>query len=561
MILAAVLIGAIALSDAAAPDACTDLSSHDLETLARFQFAQNTRVDSAELPVSRAVRVGKVRVVRQPIFDADNPAEDRWLYRAADALHMDTRESVIRRVVLFSEGERVEVTDLVESERILRQKPYLYDARVLPRRLCGDVLDVDIVTRDVWTLNPRVELSRSGGDDSFGIGLTDANIFGTGSELSAGYSADEDRKGVDLFYYDPNVAGSRVSLTGFFSDNDDGDRQYVDVRHPFYALDVPYSIGALVDFVDEEDGLYFRNREFAEFRRQVRHIGASGGISLGRRDAHVRRLLMGYRVEDHEFAPLPGRPAPLPFPQDRRFGYPFIGFESVEDEYAVAVNVDRIQRTEDLFVGERVLVELGYSNGTLGGDEARRAVFRLSYQDTKYAIGRDLLKFGANARGYWNFDADEEEEFVARAFADYRRRQGERFSFAAALSVTYTSNLFADQQLLLGGETGLRGYPSRYQWGDRSFVLNLEERYFSDVYLWRLIRLGYAAFIDVGRAWFPGDPDSDAYGVLANVGVGLRLESTRTRRDRLYHIDVGVPLVDGVDADAVQLSFTVKSQL
>ncbi|NJN51653.1 MAG: hypothetical protein HC809_07590 [Gammaproteobacteria bacterium] len=65
----------------------------------------------------------------------------------------------------------------------------------------------------------------------------------------------------------------------------------------------------------------------------------------------------------------------------------------------------------------------------------------------------------------------------------------------------------------------------------------------------------------MGRAWFPGDPDDDGYGVLANVGVGLRLESTRTRRDRIFHLDLGVPLVDGPEVDAVQLSFTVKSQL
>lgn len=554
---------AAAMLSTADPDgaSCQDLTEHDANSLARYEFTEPSMVGGFARRAKERLQIGEVRIVRQPIFDATNPDEDRWLYRSADALHADTGEAVIRQVILFAEGATVTVAELIESERILRAKPYLFDARVLPRRLCGQTLDVDVVTRDVWTLLPRIDVSRSGGDDRFGIGLSDVNILGAGRELSAGYSSNEDRKGVDLFYYDPNVARSRVSLGALVADFDDGSRQFIELRRPFYALDVPYAIGGTFDRVDQEEGLYFRNEEYAEFQRRYTQYGVSGGVSFGRRHDRVRRLLMGYRYEEHTFSEIAGQTPPLPFPQDRTFAYPWIGFESVEDEYEVAVNVDRIARTEDLYVGERMFAEFGYSSDALGGDDARRGVYRIGYQDSLRPDDRHLFTFGASGRGYWNFDSNEEEELIARAFGNYRHQQTERFSFASAIEFVYTSNLFDDQQLLLGGDTGLRGYPSRYQAGDRRFVVSFEERFFSDVYLMRLLRVGYAAFIDVGRSWFPGEPDTDEYGVLANVGLGLRLESTRTRRDRILHIDLAVPLVEGRDVDSVQLSFTVKSQL
>ena len=55
------------------------------------------------------------------------------------------------------------------------------------------------------------------------------------------------------------------------------------------------------------------------------------------------------------------------------------------------------------------------------------------------------------------------------------------------------------ESVLLGGDNGLRGYPLRYQAGESRSLLSLGERFFTDFYPWRLFRVGYAAFLDVGR--------------------------------------------------------------
>ena len=45
-----------------------------------------------------------------------------------------------------------------------------------------EVITVDVVTRDVWSLYPRLDATSAGGDAEYGIGLTDVNLLGTGRE-------------------------------------------------------------------------------------------------------------------------------------------------------------------------------------------------------------------------------------------------------------------------------------------------------------------------------------------------------------------------------------------
>ena len=62
----------------------------------------------------------------------------------------------------------------------------------------------------------------------------------------------------------------------------------------------------------------------------------------------------------------------------------------------------------------------------------------------------------------------------------------------ASLSGLYGYNLDVDNLVQLGGDTGLRGYPLRYQGGDKRALLTVEQRCFTDWYPFRLFRVGGA---------------------------------------------------------------------
>ena len=60
--------------------------------------------------------------------------------------------------------------------------------------------------------------------------------------------------------------------------------------------------------------------------------------------------------------------------------------------------------------------------------------------------------------------------------------------------------------------------------------------------LWRLLDVGAAAFIDVGRVWGPNPVGAPNLGWLRDVGVGLRLGNSRSSLGNVIHIDLSAPL-------------------
>ena len=114
--------------------------------------------------------------------------------------------------------------------------------------------------------------------------------------------------------------------------------------------------------------------------------------------------------------------------------------------------------------------------------------------------------------------------------------------------------------MVLGGFTGTRAFENEFQAGDRRVLLTLEERLYTDIHLFNLLRLGGAVFMDVGRAWEPGVNDGLEDDWLADVGFGLRLASSKAASDRIAHLDFAFPLTNQNDpsVDKVLIAFTVK---
>tara|TARA_Y100001933_G_scaffold94186_2_gene95014 strand:+ start:7106 stop:8839 length:1734 start_codon:yes stop_codon:yes gene_type:complete len=543
---------------------CEPLTGLDEEALATYRF-ESGREPWQPLPPDADYQLGEITVVRQDVFER----ADNWLQRQANRYHVRTRERVVLSVLPMRSGERVDARLLAEAERLLRAKNYLYDARVIPRRRCGDVLDIYVVTRDVWTLMPRVSVTRAGGETDLGLGVGDTNVAGLGKTLALGFDRDEDRRGWSLSASDPNIRDSRWAADLFVVDNDDGELLAASLRRPFFALDTRRYFRLDGSRFDREEGLYYLGDEIWEYRAETESARVAAGWSPGLRGRFVNRFLLGVAVEDHRFELPPTLLAAFPDITDpeRRFVYPFIGYQNLEDDYDKRVNVDRVRRTEDLALGRSVYVELGYSSDATGGD-GEYLVGRVNVGDAAWLTPRQLLTGRAWANGYFDLDADRSENLFLGVLAEYRYRHATKWSLAVRASAAALKNPTLDRQLLLGGSDGLRGYPNRYQIGDRRFLVTVEERYYSNIYPLRMFRLGAAAFVDAGRAWYedeappwlPAD-DGSHRDELVNVGLGLRLESTRTRGDAIIHLDVAMPLRDGPGVRDVEVTLTAKQTL
>jgi hypothetical protein len=501
--------------------------------------------------------IGEIEFEILDVFDPDNPKERNWFFRAANTLHVKTRKRVIRRLLLFREGDPYSGRVLAESERLLRETEYLFDVRILPVAYDEDNrVRVRVVTRDVWTLQVGLSFGRSGGENGYSIGLSDSNILGLGKDVKLQRSENVDRTSNLYRYIDPNLAGTRWRLLLGYQDNSDGFQRQLGIGRPFFSLDTRRSGQFNLLNFDRVDSLYTLGEIRDRFRQVEDHYDAGAGFSRGLVRGATRRWTAGLTYERDRFYAAPGYPPSPEQPEDRLLVYPWIGFQYVEDEHTKLRNLDRIERTEDVNVGVEASVRLGWSSQNFGADRDQLVLFS-SLRSGFLPGPRQLILVGGHASG--RFGRDHSENVLVGGQARYDLRTFGRHDFHVAASVDVADNLDGENQLLLGGDSGLRGYPLRYQEGDRRYLVTIEQRFYMPWQVLRLVNIGAAVFFDAGVAWFAGSRgDAFELGLLRDVGFGLRLASTRSSRGAMVHVDVAFPLDGDETIDRVQYLVTAR---
>lgn len=510
--------------------------------------------DDATLVASGAV-IGRITVRALDIFDPDLQEENRLAFRLANRLHRTTQPHVVREHLLFRTGDPYSPRVLEESERLLRGASFFYDARVRPIAYVDNQVEIEVLTRDVWTLSVSGGFSRKGGENSTRFGVSDSNVLGSGKDLTFRRTSDVDRTAYLYRYRDSHLMGSRFDLLMSFSDNSDGNVAQFALERPFFSFDTKWAAGVRAVDEDRVDPLYGGGEVRARFRHRRRAAEASAGLSRGLVNGRAHRWRVGFTAEQDRFETVPDDPLSLVMPQNRDLSYPWIGYSSVQESFIEVYDLDRLQRTEDVNLGREIDCRLGWSSPLFGGDLGQW-VYRGSVRGGfRLGDGQLLLYSG---RGEGRYLGNEPRNLIAGATTRYYLRDRRGSVFFVAFSLDLGEHLDLDTQLLLGGDNGLRGYPLRFVEGDRRYLLTIEQRLYTDWHLFRLVHVGGAIFFDAGRAWFERGSGHEDLGILKDVGIGLRLGSSRSARASLVHLDLAMPLDAGRGSRDVQFLITTK---
>jgi hemolysin activation/secretion protein len=540
--LRAVLVAVIALAGAGAGWAqdgtasAAAASDAPLPTLEELQAAGAT--------------IGEIRIVVGNIFDTSDPREDKALFRGANSLHIATRPGVIERRLLFKRGDRLTVHAIEESERLLRSARYLYDVRIRPVAYRDGVVDLEVATRDTWTLYPSISASRSGGANKAEVSINEVNLFGTGSAVSFGYFKDVDRSGRSLDFSNDNLFGRWTALQFSIARNSDGSKDAVSVVRPFFELDARWTAGLKALSDDRLEPVYTAGEQTSEYRARERSAEAFGGWSRGLIDGWVQRYTLGFSLQDNAYQFEPGRVPPPNLPPDEKLVGPYFRYQVVEDRYQKTENRNQMGRPEYFAIGLNSTLQLGWASTDFGS-----SYDALLYQGT-ISRGFELLDdhtLLAAARIDGQYTGGEVRRQQVGASAQYFLPHHRRWVFYASMAGDVLTNPDPSDILYLGGDNGLRGYPLRYQSGTQRALLTLEERLYTGAFPWRLFRIGAAAYVDVGRAWGGSNTNTANPGWLANLGIGLRFFSVRTGFGNVLHLDLAFPVNPTSDIDSVQL--------
>jgi hypothetical protein len=529
---------------------------------ARAQSDTRSLPSLRELEAAGAV-IGEIRLKTLDIFDLNDPRENNWLFNAANWLHIQSRPSIIRRQLLFASGERLSVHAIEETERLLRGNQYLYEAEIRPVAWRDGVVDLEVRTRDTWSLQPGAKVSYAGGTSSGGISLRDYNLFGTGTNFSIARrsssevsSAGGTRSAVDLEISYPFAFDGHTTIAYGQSNFDEGSSRFLTVNRPFYALDSRWAAGAAASRDDRVISSYAGGVVAAQYRRRQDSAYALLGGSRGLIGGWAHRVSGGLRYEDDAYGAEPGLVGPAQLPVDRTLVVPFVRYEAVQDDFRLVKNLDQIARPEYLALGWHTTLEFGRAARALGSTQVI-SQYSASLSKGVRVAGDGALLTSASLSGEYAAGATDRERLSASA--RYYQRRGSSTVSYLAIAADATNFSDATQYLSLGGEVGLRGYPTNYQLGARRVLFTAERRFYSDWYPFRLIRVGGAVFYDIGRAW--GGPYENAFGKhwAADVGFGLRLLSARSATGTTLHVDLAFPVEREPGVKAYQFSFQSKT--
>jgi len=483
--------------------------------------------------------IGEIRIDNQNIFDLSDPRENNFLYRLANDLHIRTRQSVIRRQLLFNSGEPVSVQRIDETERLLRENRYLYEVRIRPIAYHDGVVDIEVVTRDTWTLDPGLGFSRKGGDNKSTLGLKELNLFGTGTAIEWERTT-VDEGYVDAFQFNNNhLFGSRVRLNYAYEDRYDGKGQFAALVRPFYSLETHWAAGVEGSTVDQLVSAYTDDTLTSQYQRNTDAVGIFGGWSEGLVDGWTRRYFVGLDYLETNYELVPGQPPPAELPADEIRVSPYLRYQVIENEFEKTTNRREIGRVEYFRLGFASDIKLGYAATALGS--TRPVWSYLASVSKGWSMSGDRILVAAGSVAGLYADGNSEDQLLAGA-VQYFIPQSNRAQTFFGLAVDAATDVDESNQLLLGGDNGLPGYPTGYQSGDRRVLLNIEQRVYTNWFPFRLFRVGGAVFFDTGRAWGGEFSNAEKPGWLADVGFGLRIFSVRSAFGSVFHVDVAFPI-------------------
>jgi hypothetical protein len=337
----------------------------------------------------------------------------------------------------------------------------------------------------------------------------------------------------------------------------DGTQRTFAVAQPFYSLDTHWTATVKAIQFDRVVSRYNRGDIVDQFQRNENYYEVSGGLSTGLIDGWTRRIYAGMRYDQNVFVQAANTSTPAAvLPPDRTLSYPFIAAEITQDDFRTVADQNQIGRTEDLYFGTHLYAEIGYS-GTGYGANQNNVLFTTSgAKGFQLSEHQQLFLAGTvNSRL--------EQGDVRNLFADatatyYWRWQPDKLLFVF-LNGTTTHALDPDSQLLIGGDTGLRGYPLRYESGTSRGLLTVEQRFYTDWYPFRLARFGAAIFGDVGRTWGSGVIGNSDPGTLEDIGCGMRFGNTRSGLGNVLHVDLAFPLKGDRNISKVQFLVQTKA--
>ena len=521
---------------------------------------------------------------------------DKWAYDFLNWIHIETRESTVKKLLLFNEGETVTEIQVQEAERFLRKQNFLSDASINISNENGKNI-ASVKTSDNWTLAVPTTIGFSGNQWSYsnlnwGIGVQESNFLGLGQRLGFYFGHDEFRDMWKVEYGAPHFLFRYNHLDFLYSYNTDGYLAYGKMYIPFLSRSQNQWAYTIEGIKNKRDAFFygsgdlppkatlydaqqkFGNRPIYNTKKAMldsfqlyngdkavklmavkEFVDDSLSFRISRSFGGTYRKLYAGATYDYRYTTASeGKLYPyvitdgdttyaidsatavnewLPEQKDSRLGF-YLTFSNIR--YEKIKNFHNAKWTEDIEKGYSLKAQISKNYEQIG---AENNDIRLDFW-ADLMLGRNMHHLTLKSEMNFYLDHGERHDYYGKIAGEYIFHPSNTFATALSGLADFYEDARYGKQLTLGGATGFAGFPTGFYAGQARVFANLEQRYFTNFEIATLMPV-FVVFQSVGEtAWDIWDINRK--DLIYLTGFGLRFAQTKSISRLVNKIDVSIPL-------------------
>lgn len=487
------------------------------------------------------------KIVRNIYFITASPffLKERGMW-FLNALHINTKDSVIKREIQQQTGEFFSEQKLKRSEILLRSYNKIRSVAVImpvkSAEHAKNEIGLLVATRDLLSLRPNIGFNGSFNKlDYLSLTLGEHNIAGYNKSLFMHYDLDKASHRFSIKYFDPNIFSSswQFSITPgiiFARDSfkykgllfDMGVNKTINRNGLSYGLNLGYALIPIIEF----KGNSIRKYNFTDngrtvsidrkYMRSKAHGSIFGNYEMG--NDNRKNLFFSYNLKikktsiDEDLKLTTNGKAKFIkefLPKSETESYLNAGFSYYRNNYLSLYDYDNFKLQETVSTGPylKLSADISIKELMFGEHNFIRPKAMLSFTQPIYRDSFIRLKLSGSSR----YSGILQNNIVR---ASCLLVSPKIFGLGRVIA---RNNFFAiekardDQKFILGNESGLRGAISDEYEGSKGFIANLEFRS-APIDLW-IFQTGAVAFYDAGGAF---DNLSKARS-NHSIGMGIRM--------------------------------------
>ncbi|MDP4185209.1 MAG: hypothetical protein Q8862_08620 [Bacteroidota bacterium] len=474
--------------------------------------------------------IGSIYFVHLDPFGPDFAYPDRkastWVGRAANNIHVNTRNSFLYKSLLFKSGDKASSFKFAENERLLREYPFIRDVRIIPVPRANDpnIVDLTIMTKDVFSFGIEFDNVSA---KSMEAKVYNKNAFGIGHELSASLLMNSDKTpatGYEVLYNINNIGGSFTDLSIGIGNNYNREGLGMQLKKDFKTPYTKWAGGVASYFlrntyrISDDDPILSKNP--MNFGFQEYWIGRSFPLCKNKGE-ETPHLILSSLFQFKHFNKRPEDTDQMAYYYSNSLAF-FEGISYSKWKHKQANLIYGFGRTEDIPTGMLVegvagidrneFMKRGYGHIALSGGSFLSP--RMNYLYTSVSFGGFFNKCHFQ-QGMFDFSA----EYFSRLF------YLDRFKARQFFSLYYTAGIhrFDPEGLFVKDDRGIRNFSSLDAIGSQRITFKSETVIFheKDILNFRFASFYFSDFSLLGNS---GAPLNDQK-LYAGIGTGIRIRN------------------------------------